>query len=112
MECSHQADERRPNASAGASSNVELHRGGIERLRVELSRGPLKRRVVLLANRGSLLATYRKPFDMRAEGNENGKWLGGEGFVPIRNEVKPSCDVTESASRHERGQRPDEVAEC
>src|SRR5688500_13038267 len=28
-------------------------------------------------DRGSLLATYRKPFDMLVEGNENGNWLGG-----------------------------------
>ena len=27
-------------------------------------------------DRGSLLATYRKPFDMLVEGNENGNWLG------------------------------------
>jgi hypothetical protein len=28
-------------------------------------------------DRGSLLATYRKPFDMLVEGNEHGNWLRG-----------------------------------
>src|SRR5688572_21843892 len=33
-------------------------------------------------DRGSLLATYRKPFDMLVEGNENGNWLGGRDSNP------------------------------
>ena len=33
-------------------------------------------------DRGSLSATYRKPFDMLVEGNENGNWLGGRDSNP------------------------------
>jgi len=34
---------------------------------------------------GSFLATYRKPFDMLVEGNENGNWLGGrDSFRPFQ----------------------------
>jgi hypothetical protein len=33
-------------------------------------------------DRGSLLATYKKPFDMLVEGNGNGNWLGGRDSNP------------------------------
>ena len=33
-------------------------------------------------DRGSLLATYRKRFDLLVEGNENGNWLGGRDSNP------------------------------
>ena len=41
---------------------------------------------ILLSNctfdRGSLSATYSKPFDLLAEGNETGNWLGGRDSHP------------------------------
>ncbi len=33
-------------------------------------------------DRGSLSATYSKPFDLLAEGNETGNWLGGRDSNP------------------------------
>ena len=40
-------------------------------------------------DRGSLLATYRKPFDMLVEGNENGNWLGGRDSNPDKRSQSP-----------------------